>query len=122
MKQNVLVVDDEEDLREILEFNLLGLGIDLIVHHASDPVAALDLMEKHKIDLVISDYLMPNMDGLSFLKAIRNSGDHVPFIFISGNMDQAKQNMAISFGAIANMEKPMDESHFSSIILNLLKV
>lgn len=120
--QNVLVVDDEEDLRDILEFNLLGLGIGLIVHHASDPLVALELMGKQKVDLIISDYSMPNMDGLNFLKTIRESGNQVPFVFISGNMDLQKQSLAKTFGAIANIEKPMNESIFSDLVLSLLKV
>ncbi len=79
-----LVVDDEEDLREILINMLTSLG--LTVQSAPDGKAALEKIKGNHFDLVISDIIMPIMDGINLFEAMRQDQTiHQPrFIFISG--------------------------------------
>ena len=67
----ILIVDDFATMRKILRNILKELGYtDLL--EAEDGQAALEILRREKVDLVISDWNMPNMDGLSLLKAIRS--------------------------------------------------
>jgi CheY-like chemotaxis protein len=83
----VLIVDDEEDLRDLLEHILKSFGFD--VKTASNGKMALDLFQEFQFDLVVSDIKMPHMDGLTFLEKLRKlEGIIQPkFFFITGGMD-----------------------------------
>ena len=65
----ILVVDDEPDLRDLLEFLLLREGYEVIC--LSDGDAALAWLDRHPADLVLTDIMMPGMDGLTLARAIR---------------------------------------------------
>jgi CheY-like chemotaxis protein len=88
-----LIVDDEEDLRDILELMLSRMGVDVV--SASNGKEALIQLKEKKIDLVISDISMPVMDGVTLLKELRNNTDlsQPHFLFISGGIefDESKQ-------------------------------
>jgi CheY-like chemotaxis protein len=88
-----LIVDDEEDLRDILELMLSRMGVDVV--SASNGKEALIQLKEKKIDLVISDISMPVMDGVTLLKELRNNTDlsQPHFLFISGGIefDETKQ-------------------------------
>ena len=83
----VLIVDDEEDLRDLLEHILQSFGFE--VKTADNGKIALDLFQEFQFDLVVSDIRMPQMDGLNFLKNLREiEGIIQPkFFFITGGMD-----------------------------------
>ncbi len=78
----ILLVDDEdllrEGVREILEFS------DFTVIEARDGMEALELFAVNNVDLVISDIVMPNMDGVDFVSRLRESFPAVPILTISG--------------------------------------
>jgi len=79
----VLVIDDEP---ELLECVCLLIGQDQYsIQTASNGLEALEILKSHCFDAIISDYRMPKMDGLELLNEVRNSGNDVPFIFLSGN-------------------------------------
>jgi two-component system response regulator AtoC len=81
-----LIVDDEEDLRDILEMMLTRIGVE--VKLASNGKEAIELLKKEEIDLVISDISMPIMDGVTLLTELRNLTISQPhFIFISGGIE-----------------------------------
>ena len=70
MKSRILVVDDEESIREFLEIMLRKEGYEVTC--AEDGQAALDLIKKKSVDMVISDMQMPNMTGLELLKNVKD--------------------------------------------------
>ncbi len=81
-----LIVDDEEDLRDILEMMLTRMGVK--VQLASNGREAIELLKKEEVDLVISDISMPIMDGVTLLRELRNLTISQPhFIFISGGIE-----------------------------------
>jgi CheY-like chemotaxis protein len=108
----ILVVDDEEDIREILKLLLSSLCEKVLV--ATSGKDAIKILEQDQVDLIISDMKMPEIDGFKLLEhVIRESGQHKPqFIFISGGVDlDARQEKTINEHTQGIISKPfsMDE-------------
>jgi PAS domain S-box-containing protein len=82
-KIRVLYVDDERSLLDIGK-KFLELNGTITVYTAESAFQAFELLKKHSIDVIISDYQMPAMDGIDFLKAVRTTDPDIPFIFFSG--------------------------------------
>lgn len=92
---SALIVDDEEDLRDILEMICIKLGVS--VQTAANGQVALDLVKKQQFDLIISDIQMPVMDGMTLLANVRQDQSIVQpkFIFITGGIDFTEEKMNI---------------------------
>ena len=102
-----LIVDDDPDARKVLSLILDKYGHKAL--EASDGQEGFKMAKKHKPDAIISDVLMPRMDGFQFLKALRQTKalKLIPFIFYSGvYTDIKEQELAISLGASAFILKP----------------
>ena len=114
VNMTVLVVDDFATMRRILKDNLKRIGFSKIVE-AEDGCLALEELKKNKIDLIISDWNMPNMNGLDLLKAVR--GDerlrHIPFIMVTAEGQKASIVKAVQSGVTNYIVKP-----FTSEVLN----
>jgi DNA-binding response OmpR family regulator len=104
----ILLVDDEdllrEGVREILEFS------DFAVIEARDGMEALELFAVNNVDLVISDIVMPNMDGVDFVSRLRESFPAVPILTISGGSRVVSARFgldsALLSGASDSLTKP----------------
>ena len=70
MKKKVLTVDDSRTMREMVSFTLRGAGFDVV--EANDGQQALVVLASHKVDLILADLNMPNMDGLTMVEKIRS--------------------------------------------------
>lgn len=112
-RASVLIVDDEPVLREIF-----GAWFRRIAGHvflAGDGVEALQILAAHKIDLVITDVRMPEMDGISLLSRIRQGGPQAPaVVLVSGSVD-IKTRDAYDLGADAILNKPIERSHLIDV-------
>ena len=73
---------------------------------ASDGIEALKLLNSQKFSGVVSDLLMPNMDGLQLLKIIRGNGNTTPFLFLSGHANAFDEHSMINYGAYELIHKP----------------
>ncbi len=100
----VMVVDDEENIREVLSSYLTGLGYQVVT--AKDGQDALNKFQKDQFDLIISDLLMPNIDGLDLLKQIREKDRDVIFLMITGYPSIETAVEAIKKGAYDYITKP----------------
>ena len=82
-KKKILVAEDEEETRELIAVKLQKAGYD--VFEAGDGAEALKLAQENVPDLILSDILMPVMDGLEFLEKLRatESGKDIPFIVVT---------------------------------------
>jgi DNA-binding response OmpR family regulator len=83
MTKKILIVDDNDTVRTLLKMSLKSERF--VVLEASDGLSALDIVNVEKPDLIISDILMPNMDGFEFCRKVRETSPvpTVPFIFLS---------------------------------------
>jgi two-component system, chemotaxis family, chemotaxis protein CheY len=106
---NLLIVDDSTAIRKILlrVLNQTGLPLGQVLE-AGDGKQALDLIQDHKVSLILSDINMPNMDGLELLRALRGSEKwhDVPVVMITTEGGQARVEEAIALGATSYVRKP----------------
>jgi CheY-like chemotaxis protein len=102
----ILIVDDEEDILELLSVILCDEGHQVLT--ASNGVEALGILAKEKIDLVITDIRMPQMNGIDLLAEIKNRGrKHPPVVFISGYSDISEED-AYALGVARFIFKPFE--------------
>jgi len=103
----ILYVDDEPDLLEIGKLFLEQrgqFGVDIITSASG----ALDLMKSKHYDAIVSDYQMPGMDGIDFLKQVRSSGNPIPFIIFTGRGREEIIIQALNSGADFYLQKGGD--------------
>lgn len=100
----IMVVDDEENIREVLLNYLETLGYEVLT--ASDGADALTKFEVGAFDLIISDLLMPNIDGLELLRKVREKDRDVVFLMITGYPSIETAVEAIKKGAYDYITKP----------------
>ncbi len=100
--KSVLVVDDDYDLRYILSVRLVSAGY--MVYGAADGLEALVQMEKYSVDVVLTDYRMPKMDGFEFLSLCRMKWPGTPVVVFSAEQDDLAYE-AVERGAFAWVRK-----------------
>ncbi|HSV90340.1 MAG TPA: response regulator [Nitrospiraceae bacterium] len=100
--KSVLVVDDDYDLRYILSVRLVSAGY--MVYGAADGLEALVQMEKYSVDVVLTDYRMPKMDGFEFLSLCRMKWPGTPVVVFSAEQDGLAHE-AVERGAFAWVRK-----------------
>jgi len=103
----ILIVDDFESMRRIVKGTLKSIGFSNFIE-AEDGVIALKKLEKENIDLIISDWIMPNMNGLDFLKAVKGNEKlkNIPFIMVTAEGQKANVLEAINAGVNNYIVKP----------------
>ncbi len=101
----VLIVDDSGTMRTIQRRCLNKIGIEDILE-APDGQTALDLFEQTEFDVVLSDWNMPRMDGLTLLKEIRQRNKEIPVIIITTEAERTRVVQAIEAGASDYLVKP----------------
>ncbi|THI90688.1 MAG: response regulator [Nitrospira sp. CG24A] len=100
--KSILVVDDDLDLRYMLSARLISVGYR--VYGAANGWDALEQMEKHLIDVVLTDYHMPEMDGFGLLSLCRAKWPGTPVVVFSGERDDIAHE-AVERGAFAWVRK-----------------
>lgn len=122
MSKNVLVVDDSAMMRKIVIKNLRECGFDVTVIEAGDGVEGLEKFKAGGIACVLSDWNMPNMDGLTMVKEIRKLDPQkiVPIIMITteGSADKVKD--AVLAGANNYLAKPFTADRFKEKLQKIL--
>lgn len=106
---DILIVDDSAAIRKILQRVLRQAEIPMDqMHEAGDGAQALATLKEHKVDLILSDINMPNMDGLEFLTRLKGDEQlkRVPVIMVSTEGGQAKVLQAVQLGAAGYVRKP----------------
>ncbi len=118
-KSRILIVDDEESVREVLEIVLKKEGYEVMTSH--DGAHALDLLKKRSFDLVISDLQMPNMTGLELLKHAKDQYPDIIFFMVTafGSTETAVE--AMKYGAYDYITKPFKLDEVRINISNALR-
>jgi two-component system, chemotaxis family, chemotaxis protein CheY len=103
----ILIVDDFASMRRIVKGTLKSIGFNNFIE-AEDGVIALKMLEKEKIDLIISDWIMPNMNGLEFLKAVKGNEKFkkIPFVMVTAEGQKGNVLEAINAGVSNYIVKP----------------
>ncbi len=104
--ERVLLVDDEEDFVESLAERMDMRGISVTT--ATTAKKALELIEKETFDAIVLDLLMPEMDGIETLKAIKERRPDTQVVLLTGHATVSKGVEAMKLGAADVMEKPAD--------------
>jgi nitrogen regulation protein NR(I) len=117
--KQILVVDDEPNLRRVLSAQLERDGYD--VHAAEDGEQALSILKEHHIDLVITDLRMPRIDGMELLRRAQKLDAELPVVMITahGTVDNAVE--ALKTGAFDYLTKPFDQIEVRTIVAKALR-
>ena len=115
----VLIVDDEKFSLSLLENHLQNSGYSVIC--AGNGHEALSLLEKNDVDVVISDLVMPEMDGIQLLHAVKEIYPSLPFIVITAEGSVESAVSAIRQGALDYLEKPFDPKKFDVTLARALE-
>src|SRR5271165_749071 len=118
-RKQVLIVDDEPNLRRILSAQLTRDGYDALT--AEDGERGLHLLREHHIDLVITDLKMPRVDGMTLLKKALEEDPELPVVIVTahGTIDTAVE--ALKCGAFDFVTKPFDKDEVRQIVGKALK-
>jgi len=120
-KSKVVIVDDEEIVLTSLS-SLLSLETDYEVKTFLSSEEALKYIKNEDTDLVISDYLMPEMDGITFLGEVRKLKPEIPRIILTGYADKENAIKAINeVGLFQYIEKPWDNDDILIVLRNGLE-
>lgn len=119
-KKSVLVVEDDPDIRFLIR---QVLHTHYIIYEASDGLEAIGVLQQHPPDLIISDVMMPGMDGITLCDKVKNTPAtcHIPIIMLSAKGTLAQRNEGFEAGADAYLGKPFHASHLLIRVRNLLE-
>jgi two-component system alkaline phosphatase synthesis response regulator PhoP len=119
--EKILIVDDEPDILEFLEYNLAKEGFNVVT--AADGEEALKVAEKEKPDLIILDIMMPKIDGVEVCRQLRAKPafDHTLIAFLTAREEDYSQIAALDVGGDDYITKPIRPRVFVSRIKALLR-
>jgi two-component system OmpR family response regulator len=114
----VLVVDDESHIRDVVQYALEREGFRVLC--VADGRQALDLLKREAVDLVVLDILMPELDGLSVCRKIREQGQ-LPIIFLSSRTDEVDRILGLELGGDDYMTKPFSPRELATRVKTVLR-
>jgi two-component system chemotaxis response regulator CheY len=120
MAKTIMIVDDSASLRQVVGIALKGAGYDVI--EACDGKDALGKLDGKKIHLIISDVNMPNMDGITFLKAAKQLPAYkfTPVIMLTTEAGDSKKAEGQAAGAKAWVVKPFQPAQMLAAVSKLI--
>lgn len=118
--RRLLVIDDEPFLLETLCGILPSMGVDVV--GAKSYQEALALLRQQSFHTIISDFNMPGKSGIDLLRELRETGEHIPFILMSGHVNQENVIEALRLGAMDLIQKPFPLTSFLTVVENALQI
>lgn len=104
MSQKILVVDDEQSIVTLLQFNLEQAGFSVVA--AYDGLSALELAKREKPDLIILDLMLPELNGLDLCKNLRQENIMIPILMLTAKDDEFDKVLGLELGADDYLTKP----------------
>jgi DNA-binding NtrC family response regulator len=114
------VIDDEEDLRDMLEFILTAQGFEVAT--VDSGLAAVELARRQRFDLAITDMKMPGMNGIETLTALKELDPSMEVIVATGYASEQTAAECMKRGAYGYLRKPFELSDLRALIARALKV
>jgi two-component system chemotaxis response regulator CheY len=117
----IMSVDDSASMRQMISFTLNSVGHEVI--EACDGKEALDHAHREKVDLVIVDVNMPNMDGIALVKSLRALADYkfTPILVLTTESQEAKRQEGKTVGATGWIVKPFSPEQLLNVINKVLR-
>ena len=118
-QETVLIVEDDPDMSHYIAKNFQP---HYQVLTAGNGCEALDVLSKHAVTLIVSDWMMPEMDGASLCRSVRSDArtSHIPFIMLTAKTDDASKTESMDCGADAFIEKPFSMQYLEACIRNMI--
>lgn len=118
---NILIVDDSKAMRMIMRKALREAGYHgHEIKEASDGNAGLEVVHSGEVDIIMSDWNMPNMNGLDFLQALKKEGNAAKFGFVTSECTAEMRLVAETAGAVFMITKPFTPESFRRALDPLL--
>ena len=117
-RTTILIVDDESKIRRLLSRSLEAEGFDVAV--ADSAMSASEYLKNGHCDLIILDYMMPEIDGMAFLAELRKKSS-IPVIMLSAREEIAKKTQALELGADDYVVKPFSIEEMTARIRAILR-
>ena len=114
----IMVVDDDPNIRELIRLILKKEGFEAL--ESGDGVDALEKLENSKVDLIVLDIMMPNMDGWEFCKEVRKFCE-VPILMLTAKGETSQKVKGFELGADDYLTKPFDPAELTARVKALLK-
>lgn len=116
MPKHVMTVDDSRTMRDMVSFTLRKAGFD--VSEAEDGQQALTALKARPVDVIITDLNMPNMDGVSLIRALRGDPKFraTPILMLTTESDSNKKNEGKNAGATGWLVKPFDPEKLVDVV------
>jgi CheY-like chemotaxis protein len=119
--KNVLVVDDSALMRMLISMIIKKIGKGVTVTEAVNGFDAITKMEEQAFDLVLTDIVMPEMDGLQMVSTMRNSlNNTVPVVIITSKGEARERELGLLRGANGYLTKPLDVHALKHAVMNFL--
>lgn len=120
MGKTVLVVDDSTSFRQVVGIALKGAGYDVL--EACDGKDALSKLDGRKINLIVSDVNMPNMDGITLVRELRGKANYkfVPLLVLTTEATQERKQQGKAAGATGWLVKPFNPERLLATIAKVL--
>ncbi|MGA1933739.1 HD domain-containing phosphohydrolase [Arcobacter sp. YIC-464] len=119
-EMKIISIDDNENNLFLIEAFCNDMGLN--VKSFSQPLDALLYVLNNKVDMILIDYMMPQLNGLEFIKEFRKNNTKTPIIMITAANDQDVHNEAFQAGANDFLNKPVNSTLFKARVLNLLNL
>ena len=123
MSYNVLIVDDSKSMRKVIVKVLLVSGFNIGEYlEASNGQEALDMLENHWVDVVLSDIHMPVMDGIGLIRALRAKEAYkdLPVVFITTEANEDRLQEAMALGAKGYIRKPFRPEAIRALLAQVM--
>jgi two-component system alkaline phosphatase synthesis response regulator PhoP len=119
--ETILIVDDESDLLDLIEYNLEKAGYNVL--KAENGQTALKLARKHLPDLILLDVMMPRMDGIEVIRELKEDAQlrNKPVIFLTARSDEKTELEGLELGADDYLSKPISTAKLLSRIKTVLR-
>lgn len=117
---SILTVDDSASMRQMVSFTLKGAGYDVV--EAEDGQKALDACKRQKFDLVITDVNMPVMDGITYIRNLRNEANYkfTPILMLTTESSSDKKAEGKTAGATGWIVKPFNPDQLLAVVKKVL--
>lgn len=121
MAHKILIVDDSASMRQLVAFTLKDNGYDVV--EASDGADAVTTSEKHKVDMVVTDLNMPNMDGIELIRTLRGRANYkfTPIVMLTTESQESKKSEGKEAGASGWIVKPFTPEQLLGVIRKFIR-